>query len=122
MPRTILLIEDNPDNMDLVSFLLTREGHSILKAFNGIQGLDLAKQAMPDLIILDLAMPEMDGWQTAKLLKQDPHTKDIPIIALTAYTLPGDKQQALDSGCDGYLSKPLHVANFATEVATYFVH
>ena len=97
-------------------------GSPLLKAFNGIQGLELAKQAMPDLIILDLAMPEMDGWQTAKLLKQDPHTKDIPIIALTAYTLPGDKQQALDSGCDGYLSKPLHVANFAAEVATYFVH
>ncbi|HEX2697649.1 MAG TPA: response regulator [Anaerolineales bacterium] len=108
----VLIIEDNIDNYELVRFLLERAGHEIIWARSGREGIDMAKAGFPDLILMDLSLPEMDGWTATERLKSDPQTGEIPIIALTAHTLPGDRKRALDAGCDSYLSKPLDIALF----------
>lgn len=118
MPReTILVIEDNFDNLELVRFVLNQAGYSVQSATDGRTGLALARQVLPDLVLLDLTLPEMDGWQVASELKGDPATAGVCIVALTAHTLPGDRKRALDSGCDGYISKPLDLPNFVGEIA-----
>jgi two-component system, cell cycle response regulator DivK len=109
-PARILLVEDNTDNFELVRFLLEREGYQILGAQNGTQGLEAARREKPDLILMDLSLPEMDGWTAAGELKSGPDTASIPLLALTAHTLPGDRKKALGSGFDGYISKPINVA------------
>jgi len=108
----ILVIEDNLDNLELVSFLLERGGFQIIQATDGRSGLEMARRERPDLILMDLTIPEIDGWHLARQLKQDPATADIPLLAMTAHILPGDRKKAMDSGCDGYLSKPLDIPNF----------
>jgi two-component system cell cycle response regulator DivK len=118
MPQeTILIIEDNSDNLELVSFVLGQAGYNVLSATDGCAGLNLARQELPDMVLLDLTIPEMDGWQVAKELKGDPATAHICVVALTAHTLPGDRKRAFDSGCDGYISKPLDLPNFINEIA-----
>jgi two-component system, cell cycle response regulator DivK len=116
-PR-VLIVEDNVDNFELVRFLLERAGYHVLSAANGLEGLDAAKRERPDLILMDLSMPEMDGWNATSHLKADEVTRDIPVLALTAHTLPGDRKRAIDAGCDGYISKPIKVASFDKLVAT----
>ena len=116
-PR-VLIVEDNVDNFELVRFLLERAGYEVLSAANGLEGLDAAKRELPDLILMDLSMPEMDGWNATAHLKADEHTRGIPVLALTAHTLPGDRKRAIDAGCDGYISKPINVASFDKLVAT----
>lgn len=116
-PR-VLIVEDNVDNFELVRFLLERAGYQVLSAANGLEGLDAAKRERPDLILMDLSMPEMDGWNATSHLKADEETRDIPVLALTAHTLPGDRKRAIDAGCDGYISKPINVASFDKLVAT----
>lgn len=108
----ILIVEDNIDNYELVRFLLERAGHEIIWARSGREGIDMAKSGQPDLILMDLSLPEMDGWTATERLKSDPLTNQIPVVALTAHTLPGDRKRALDAGCDGYLSKPMSIALF----------
>jgi CheY-like chemotaxis protein len=115
-PARVLLVEDNEDNMQLVRFLLERDGYIVLCAHNGREGLRLAYQELPNLILMDLSLPEMDGWTAAQALKSDPKTKPIPLFALTAHTLPGDRQRALDIGFDGYLSKPIDVGRFGESI------
>jgi two-component system cell cycle response regulator DivK len=112
----VLLVEDNVDNLALVRFLLERSGHSVIEANNGIRGLELARNELPDLILMDLSLPEMDGWAAALELKADEKTASIPLLALTAHTLPGDRKRALESGFDGYISKPINVPAFAVEI------
>jgi CheY-like chemotaxis protein len=112
----VLIIEDNIDNYELVRFLLERAGHDSLWARSGREGIDMAKSARPDLILMDLSLPEMDGWTATERLKADPQTLSIPIIALTAHTLPGDRKRALEVGCDGYLSKPIDLGLFNTAI------
>jgi CheY-like chemotaxis protein len=107
----ILLVEDNPDNFELVRFLLEREGYQVLEAHDGGQGIQLARQEHPDLILMDLSLPQVDGWTAAGQLKADPETAAIPLVALTAHTLPGDRKRALEAGFDGYISKPINVAS-----------
>ena len=116
-PR-VLIVEDNVDNFELVRFLLERAGYQVLSAGNGIEGLDAAKREQPDLILMDLSMPELDGWNATARLKADEATRAIPVLALTAHTLPGDRKRAIDAGCDGYISKPINVASFDKLVAT----
>jgi CheY-like chemotaxis protein len=116
----ILIIEDNKDNLELVRFLLLRSGHDVLAEVDGVSGLQTATQETPDLILLDLALPELDGWAAAKKLKENARTQSIPLVALTAHTLPGDKRRAMDAGCDGYIPKPINVATFPAEVENYF--
>lgn len=116
-PR-VLIVEDNVDNYELVRFLLERAGYQVLSAANGVEGVDAAKREQPDLILMDLSMPEMDGWNATSRLKSDEQTRQIPVLALTAHTLPGDRKRAIDAGCDGYISKPIKVASFDKLVAT----
>jgi CheY-like chemotaxis protein len=105
----ILIVEDNEDNFQLVRFLLERDGFEVISAVNGKEGVETAMREKPDLILMDLSMPEMDGWTAAQKIKAEPETKAIPLLALTAHTLPGDRMRALEAGCDGYISKPINV-------------
>jgi two-component system, cell cycle response regulator DivK len=105
----ILIVEDNMDNYELVRFILERAGYDVFLAVNGRDGVDAARFQKPDLILMDLGMPEMDGWLAAQKIKSDEVTRSIPLYALTAHTLPGERKRALQAGCDGYVSKPIHV-------------
>ena len=113
----VLIVEDNVDNYELVRFLLERAGHDTRWARGGREGIQMSKQEKPELIIMDLSLPEMDGWTATKSLKSDPETKHIHIVALTAHTLPSDRKRALQAGCDSYLSKPINIALFTETVA-----
>jgi two-component system cell cycle response regulator DivK len=108
----ILVVEDNMDNYELVRFILERAGYDVFLAMNGRDGVAAARLQQPDLILMDLGMPEMDGWRAAEKLKAEDTTKSIPLYALTAYTLPGERKRALEAGCDGYVSKPIHMNGF----------
>jgi two-component system, cell cycle response regulator DivK len=108
----ILVVEDNMDNYELVRFVLERAGYDVFLAMNGRDGVAAARLQKPDLILMDLTMPEMDGWVAAEKLKADEITKSIPLYALSAHTLPSDRKRALEAGCDGYVSKPIHMAGF----------
>ncbi len=103
----ILLVEDNEMNLDMLSRRLERRGFEILIAMDGAHGVDIAKTQMPDLILMDMSLPVMDGWEATRRLKADPQTKPIPIIALTAHAIAGDREKCLAAGCDEYESKPV---------------
>jgi len=108
----ILLVEDNEMNRDMLSRRLERKGYQVVMALDGGQGVAMASSEKPDLILMDLTMPEMDGWLAAEKLKADEATKSIPLYALTAHALPSERKRALEAGCDGYVSKPIHMAGF----------
>jgi CheY-like chemotaxis protein len=100
------------DNYELVRFVLERAGYDVFLAVNGRDGVDAARLQKPDLILMDLGLPGMDGWQAAEKLKSNEITRAIPLYALSAYTLPSARKRALEAGCDGYVSKPIHVESF----------
>jgi two-component system cell cycle response regulator DivK len=104
--KTILLIEDVEDNRDLVVQILEKD-YTVVEAGDGLEGLEKARALRPHLIILDMALPKLDGWETARRLKADPHLRSVPIIALTAYAMEGDEERAREVGCDAYLPKPI---------------
>jgi len=104
---TILLVEDNEMNRDMLARRLQRRGFEMLVAVDGEEGLDLARSARPDLIVLDMGLPGMDGWEAAGRLKASPETRHMPILALTAHAMVGDRERALLAGCDDYDSKPV---------------
>lgn len=108
----ILVVEDNMDNYELVRFVLERAGYDVFLAVNGRDGVAAARLQKPDLILMDLSMPEMDGWIATEKIKTDMATKEIPLYAITAHTLPRDRFRAMQAGCDGYISKPIHVESF----------
>jgi two-component system cell cycle response regulator DivK len=112
----ILVVEDNMDTYELVRFILEKNGYDTFLAMNGRDGVNAATKQMPDLIIMDLAMPEMDGWTATRLIKSDVRTKVIPLITLTAHALPGDRQRAMDSGCDEYITKPMDLLELVESV------
>lgn len=116
LPSRILIIEDTPENMDLMCLILENAGHEVYKAYDGIQGLDAAFQHQPDLILLDLSLPIKDGWTVAEELKADMITKNIPIVAISAYTLPKSISRAYAVGCDSFLPKPFSVQEFNHEI------
>jgi CheY-like chemotaxis protein len=103
----ILLVEDNEMNRDMLSRRLTRRGYEIVTAVDGLQGLSMASSETPDLILMDMDLPEIDGWEATRRLKSDSATNQIPIIALTAYAMAGDREKALEAGCDDYDTKPI---------------
>jgi two-component system cell cycle response regulator DivK len=117
--KRILVIEDNHDNYELVRFLLEQAGYEILGAFDGLSGVKIAQEEKPDLILLDLAIPELDGWEVAKQVRANPETQTTPIVALTARTMPDELQRALDAGCNGYISKPIDVVSFPGKIEGY---
>ena len=103
----ILLVEDNEMNRDMLSRRLMRKGFDVLMAVDGQEGLERARAVGPDLILMDMSLPVMDGWEASRRLKADPDTQHIPIIALTAHAMSEDRQSALDAGCDDYDTKPV---------------
>ena len=115
----VLIMEDDDDTQGMVRFLLEYKGYEVLVAKDGKHGLEIAVQEKPDLILLDLAMPEMDGWSVAHRLKGDPATKAIPVIAVTAYTMSSDRRMAMNAGCDGFISKPMNVPEFIAEIEKF---
>ena len=117
---SILIVEDNMDNYELVRFVLERAGYEVFLAVNGRDGVDAARFQKPDLILMDLGMPEMDGWAAAEKIKADPITESIPLYAITAHTLPRDRYRAIKAGYDGYISKPIHVQNFLVVIQEAF--
>lgn len=114
--KRILVVEDNMDTYELVKFLLEKNGHHTFLAMNGREGVNAAIKQKPDLIIMDLAMPMMDGWIATEKIKLEPTTKDITIIALTAHALPEDRKRALDAGCNEYITKPMDLEEFVGTV------
>lgn len=107
MPTRLLLVEDNEMNRDMLCRRLQRRGYEVLTAADGQQGLDLALAEQPDLVLMDLSLPEVDGWEATRRLKGSPDTEHIPVIALTAHALFGDREKALAVGCDDYATKPV---------------
>ncbi len=119
MKKTILLIEDNPQNRYLVKFLLETRGYEILQAETGPQGLAMAAHHRPDLILLDIQLPGMDGHAVAQALKSDPQLKAIPIVAVTSYAMVGDREKCLAAGAEGYIEKPIDPESFGDEVERF---
>ena len=115
MPR-ILVVEDNPTNMKLSTFLLESADYEVISATNAEAGLILARDSQPDLILMDIQLPGMDGLQATALLKADESTRRIPIIALTALAMKGDEERIRAAGCDGYIAKPLDYKDFLAVV------
>ena len=115
----VLVVDDNPANLRLAEFLLTTHGTMVRTASDGVEALTAIRQEQPALILLDLQLPGIDGLTLARQLKDDPTTRDICIVAMTAYAMRADAKRAREAGCDGYLSKPLDPATFAKTVADY---
>jgi two-component system, cell cycle response regulator DivK len=114
----ILLVEDNELNRDMLSRRLQRAGYQVELAIDGKQGLQMASASFPDLILMDLSLPEMDGWEVLRRLKQDPKMKSIPVIALTAHALVTDRERALDAGFDDYDIKPVELPRLLKKMKT----
>jgi two-component system, cell cycle response regulator DivK len=120
MGWTVLLVEDNHDNYEMVRFLLERADYTVVGAHTGREAVTAAKEHKPDVILMDLSLPELDGWEAAQEIKKDPEIANIPLIALTAHTLPGDRKKAMESGFDNYISKPINVPAFYDIVSAVF--
>jgi two-component system cell cycle response regulator DivK len=112
----ILVIEDNPDNMALTVLLLESVGHTVLTAVDAETGLTMARAEGPDLILMDIHLPGMDGLQATALLKRDPATRAVPVIALTAMAMQGDEERIRAAGCDGYIAKPISIQHFLATI------
>ena len=115
----ILVVEDDPGNRMLIADLLTSSGYRAIEARDGEEAIALARQEKPDLILMDLSLPRLDGWEATRRLKADADLKDIPVVALTAHVMIGDEAKALDAGCDGYIPKPINVWSLAEEIKGY---
>jgi CheY-like chemotaxis protein len=120
MPK-ILLVEDNEMNRDMLSRRLQRRGYCVVIAQDGEQGLSLAKSESPDLILMDISLPVMDGWQVTRLLKSNVTTKHIPVIALTAHAMVSDRQKAFETGCDDYDTKPVEIGRLSEKIENLLV-
>jgi two-component system cell cycle response regulator DivK len=112
----ILLVEDNEMNRDMLSRRLERRGHEVVVAVDGGQGVELARQDAPDLILMDMSLPVVDGWEATRRLKAAPETRAIPIIALTAHAMGGDRDRALEAGCDDYDTKPVELPGLLAKI------
>jgi len=115
----VLIVEDNTANMRLALFLLESAGHTVLSAVNAEAGLTLARDEKPDLILMDIQLPGMDGLEATMLLKEDDATRAIPVIALTALAMVGDEARIRAAGCDGYIGKPMRYKEFLAAINTY---
>jgi len=119
MGRVILIVEDDPKNLKLIRDLLQIRGYTTLEATDGKQGVDMARAKMPDLILMDIQMPVMDGFEAISILKADPVTKNIPTIALTALAMQGDREKCMEAGSNDYITKQLDTRAFVTKVKEY---
>jgi two-component system cell cycle response regulator DivK len=116
MKAKILYIEDNSKNFYLVQYILAAKGHEVLWARDGREGIENAARCKPDLILLDIQLPVMDGYAVARALRGNPELAKTPVVALTSYAMAGDREKALAAGCDGYIEKPIDPATFAAQI------
>jgi two-component system cell cycle response regulator DivK len=119
MAKVVLIVEDETKNLKLFRDLLQRFGYATIEATDGEQGVELAKANKPDLILMDIMMPKMNGLEATRILKADITTKNIPIVALTSYAMKGDKERILEVGCDGYIAKPVDIQELLKTVGEY---
>ena len=119
MTLTILLIEDNEQNRYLATFLLEQHGYKVVPAVDGRSGIELAQAVMPHLVVLDIQLPMMDGYEVARALRAIETLRDTPIIAVTSHAMVGDREKALAAGCNGYIEKPINPDSFVAEVASF---
>lgn len=120
MPLTkILLVEDNEMNRDMLSRRLIRKGYEIAIAVDGAEAVFLARTLLPDLILMDMSLPVIDGWEATRQIKADVNTKGIPVIALTAHAMAEDQQRAMDAGCDDYDTKPIELARLISKIEAF---
>jgi two-component system cell cycle response regulator DivK len=117
--RTLLLIEDNEQNRYLATFLLERHGYTVVSAVDGPSGVELAQRLAPDLILLDIQLPAMDGYAVARALRGIPELRTTPVIAVTSYAMVGDRERCLAAGCNGYIEKPINPDTFIPEIERF---
>lgn len=115
-----LIIEDNEQNMYMLSFLLEKNNYEVFQAFNGIDGIKAAVEIIPDVILLDIQLPEMDGYQIARELRKKSELSHTPIVAVTSHAMVGDREKAMASGATGYIEKPIDPDNFIQKMESYF--
>ena len=117
----ILVIEDNEMNRDMLSRRLKRKGYTVVLAVNGKEGLSLTQEEVPDLILMDMSLPELDGWEATRQLKADALTRDIPVIALTAHAMVSDREKAMEAGCDDFDTKPVEFLRLVKKIESMLV-
>ena len=117
-PR-ILVVEDEKDNMDLFVQILHFHGCEVLEAVDGREAITITQEEKPDVVLMDLSLPALDGWEATRALKAIPEVSHVPVVALTAHAMVGDRERALAAGCDGYISKPIEVTNFYDQVCGF---
>ncbi len=121
MGKRVLIIEDNEQNMYLLTYLLESEGYTVFQAYSGVDGITIAKDEKPDIVLLDIQLPEMDGYTVAGKLRENEVLRDMAIIAVTSYAMPGDKEKALGSGATGYIEKPINPETFMDQMNSFIV-
>ena len=118
MPK-VLIVEDNELSRDMLSRRLRRKGYEVLVAVDGSEGVAMVKQEKPDIVLMDLSLPDMDGWYATRVLKEDEATANIPVIALTAHAMSGDREKALEAGCDDYDTKPIDLRRLLSKMSRF---
>ncbi len=121
-PKTILYVEDNLDNRTLVRRLLQASGYNVLEAANATEALRILEAHRPDLILMDINMPDIDGYTLTRTIKSQEHLHGVPVVALTANVMRGDKERTLQAGCDGYIEKPIDVDRFLDQIAEFLLN
>jgi CheY-like chemotaxis protein len=119
MKSKVMVIEDNEQNMYMITYLLESYSYEVIQSFNGIEGIKKAKEEKPDIILLDIQLPEMDGYNITREIKKNEELKNIPIIAVTAYAMMGDKEKAIDAGAIGYIEKPIDPDTFVSQMEAF---
>ena len=119
MPKKVMIVEDNELNMKLFNDLLETRGYETIRITDGLEAMKMARQVMPDVIIMDIQLPEISGLEVTKWLKEDPELRTIPVIAVTAFAMKGDEQRMREGGCDDYIAKPISVTRFLETVEKY---
>lgn len=117
--KRVLVVEDNQQNMYLISFILENHGYEVLKAMTGEEGVEKAIKEKPDLVLMDLQLPSIDGLEATRRIRKSEADGEIPIIALTSYAMAGDRKKALDAGCNGYIEKPINPETIMSEIEKY---
>ena len=119
MSRRILVVEDDAQNSYLIGFILEKSGYTVITVGDGEQAVEAAASQLPDLILMDMLLPRMSGYDATRAIKADPDTADLTIIALTAYSMKGDRERILEAGCDGYISKPIDPETFVEQMEQF---
>ena len=117
--KRVLIVEDNDKNMYLTGFILRKNGYEVIEAWTGEEGTELAIKEKPDLILMDVQLPGIDGLEATKRIRESEADGETPIVALTSYAMTGDRQKALDAGCTGYIEKPINPETFMTDIEKY---